>query len=233
MDKNTQPTRPRIKTIHLGRYSSCFTVIPNALLRESRLSFRARGLLAFALSHSDTWQFTKTWLLSQCKEGREALSSALKELQELGYADYVRMRVGGNGKFVSGTWRFYSSPKLRSHHGESLEWHEDFINRYLNPSFTGNILRFEDISIPDEDWAASRIRELPYMEFLRTPYWRAIAEEVKRRSGFKCSKCSSTERLEAHHYSYRHHGYEHSEEGMSDLISLCSNCHATLHGKLP
>lgn len=68
-----------------------YTTIPNATLHDVRLSFRARGVLAFLLAHPDDWD-TRTGNLSDFSEGegRDAVRTALKELQTLGYVDQFK-----------------------------------------------------------------------------------------------------------------------------------------------
>ncbi len=73
-----------INRIH--RKQRNFTQIDNDVLRDRRLSYKARGILAFALSHDDGYEATETWLVSASdKDGREAVRSALRELESLGY----------------------------------------------------------------------------------------------------------------------------------------------------
>lgn len=79
-----------------------YTKIDNAALRDSRLSYRARGILACALSHDADWSVTVEWLTANGAEGRDAVRSALKELQSLGYRTVARRR-DGDGRWVSET----------------------------------------------------------------------------------------------------------------------------------
>jgi hypothetical protein len=67
--------------------------IPHRVLRDKRLTFRARGLLCYLLSLPDDWQTSVHRLrdLTPAKEpgrpyeGREALESAVHELEGCGY----------------------------------------------------------------------------------------------------------------------------------------------------
>jgi hypothetical protein len=62
-----------------------FTMLSNAALRDARLSYRARGILAAALSHADGFNLTRRWLDSHGTEGRDAITVAISELRALGY----------------------------------------------------------------------------------------------------------------------------------------------------
>lgn len=74
------------------RPSARFTVLSNDLLRDSRLSFRARGLLAFVLSMPDNYRVSSHTLARGAPEGRHAILTALEELRSLGYATTITRR---------------------------------------------------------------------------------------------------------------------------------------------
>ena len=55
-----------------------FTVMGNTHLRDKNLSLKAVGLLSKMLSFNDGWQFSTRGLAAICKEGPDAILSALK-----------------------------------------------------------------------------------------------------------------------------------------------------------
>ena len=77
-----------------------YTVIANDVLRDERLSYRARGLLAALLSRPDNWTIKAELLAQQGKEGRDAVRSALKELRDTGYLQLEKIR-NEDGKFTT------------------------------------------------------------------------------------------------------------------------------------
>lgn len=79
-----------------------FTQISNAWLRDNRLSFKARGLLAYIESHSPEWNISVQWLAANNPEGKEALRSAISELEMLGYLEREQENTGG--RFGEVTW---------------------------------------------------------------------------------------------------------------------------------
>jgi helix-turn-helix protein len=70
-----------------------FTLIPNVVLRDQRLSWKARGLMAYLLSHLDGWQADAETLAQQGPDGRTTILSALKELQTAGYIERRKHQV--------------------------------------------------------------------------------------------------------------------------------------------
>jgi hypothetical protein len=81
-----------------------YTTIPNSTLCDARMSFRARGVLAFLLAKPDDWETRTTDLPAQGKEGRDAIRTAMKELRDLGYMSQEReqYRDEETGKWL---WR--------------------------------------------------------------------------------------------------------------------------------
>lgn len=63
-----------------------FTIIPNGVLRNVALSYRARGILGRLLSNAPGFSMTAADLANESSgEGRDAVLNALKELREHGY----------------------------------------------------------------------------------------------------------------------------------------------------
>lgn len=62
-----------------------FTVIQNHVIRDKRLSWRARGILIYLLSQPDDWKTSSAHLTAVGLEGRDSVRNALDELQTIGY----------------------------------------------------------------------------------------------------------------------------------------------------
>jgi len=80
--------------------SQNFTIILNDAIRDSRLSWRAKGILAGCLSHNRNFLFNKAWIIQHGTEGRDAVSSALGELRALGYLEGRVDRCKASGRVI-------------------------------------------------------------------------------------------------------------------------------------
>ena len=94
-----------------------FTVMGNTHLRDKNLSLKAVGLLSKMLSFNDGWQFSTRGLAAICKEGPDAILSALKELEKNGYLVRHRGR-DSKGRLVTTEFDIYESPQAGLPHRE-------------------------------------------------------------------------------------------------------------------
>lgn len=68
-----------------------FTVLDNGLLDDDRISFKAKGLLAYLLSNPGEWTTSET-LADVGPDGREAIRTGLVELRRAGYLRFEERR---------------------------------------------------------------------------------------------------------------------------------------------
>jgi biotin operon repressor len=95
--------------IRSPRLENNFSVMSNSVIRDSRLSYRARGVLLEILSRPDNWRVSGDSLARTGKEGRDAILTALKELRDCGYIRTVTNRLP-NGTFETVNY-VYDSPQ--------------------------------------------------------------------------------------------------------------------------
>lgn len=69
-------------------------------LNDKRLSWKAKGIMAFMLSKPDDWVFYKDELATNSTDGKASFKSGFDELKEYGYVKHAR-KHNENGKF---TW---------------------------------------------------------------------------------------------------------------------------------
>ena len=74
-----------------------YTVLPNQIFRTREMSYKARYLLAQMLSMSEAWQYTVAGMAKVCGMGRDAVRTAMVELETLGYL--ARSQSRANGRF--------------------------------------------------------------------------------------------------------------------------------------
>ena len=60
-------------------------MLKNEIVRDSNITYRARGLLTYLLSQPDHWRTNSDRLSYPATEGRDAIRSALNELSNAGY----------------------------------------------------------------------------------------------------------------------------------------------------
>lgn len=103
-----------------------FVQIPNSMLRTKDLTFKAKGLLSLLLTNTDGWiSFIET-IKDMAKEGTEAISSGLKELEEHGYLWRIQYRNKDTKTRVGSFWAYTTVPGCFQikEHLEYLEQHD-------------------------------------------------------------------------------------------------------------
>lgn len=97
--------------IKKAKIENNFTILRNEILRDSRLSYKARGLLACMLSMSDNWVFYVSDLVNRSsKDGKASVNAGLKELSNCGYLVREQQRTK-DGKFSNTDWMLYDTPQ--------------------------------------------------------------------------------------------------------------------------
>ena len=82
----------------------------NFHLRDKNLSLKAVGLLSKMLSFNDGWKFSTRGLSAICKEGPDAILSALRELERHGYLVRHRQR-DSKGRLSSTIFDIFEEPQ--------------------------------------------------------------------------------------------------------------------------
>lgn len=72
-----------------------FTQIANGLFRDGRLTYKAKGIFGYISTHRSGWRVTIADLVRLGPDGREAVRTGLKELEEHGYLIRERLRRPG------------------------------------------------------------------------------------------------------------------------------------------
>lgn len=96
-----------IKTIHDKK--NPYVILNKTIINDKRISFKAKGIFFYAFSKPEDWQFYVSDLINQSPEGKTAVRSGLKELENHGYL-YRKYHMNGN--LINGyDWYFFETPK--------------------------------------------------------------------------------------------------------------------------
>ena len=115
-----------------------YTVMANFHLRDKNLSLKAVGLLSKMLSFNDGWQFSTRGLSAICKEGPDAILSALRELENYGYLVRHQAR-DEKGRMGSMVFEIYEKPQeVLPEAGNPYTEIPDADNPVTEKPYTGN-----------------------------------------------------------------------------------------------
>tara|TARA_R110000796_G_C14478472_1_gene426415 strand:+ start:33 stop:620 length:588 start_codon:yes stop_codon:yes gene_type:complete len=81
-----------------GDITKDYVKIPNNLVNDRTISWKAKGLFCHMASKPDNYNFTVASLASQFPDGKSAIFAALDELKERGWITYLK-RSNGQGKY--------------------------------------------------------------------------------------------------------------------------------------
>lgn len=84
-----------------------YTTISNICLRNKELSYKAKGLLIVCLSLPDDWDYSIAGLVTLSSDGRDSVTSALKELEKSGFLNIEKSRIKG---VFARFYTFYENP---------------------------------------------------------------------------------------------------------------------------
>ncbi|HFJ9455951.1 TPA: DnaD domain protein [Bacillus cereus] len=97
--------------------SKNYTTINNTGLRDERLSWKAKGILAYILSLPDDWVFYMEEIATHAKDKISSLYSGMKELKKHGYVKRFPVK-DGKGKIIKWETIVYEVPQEENPHVE-------------------------------------------------------------------------------------------------------------------
>jgi biotin operon repressor len=111
---------------------SKYAGIGNDVLQTDRISLKAKGLLGYLISKPEGWDFSAKRIASEIKDGREAIWSAMKELESDGL---IIREKQANGRVI---YHVYSSYELlnepNSGNASQVKTQSGKIRAIYNPS---------------------------------------------------------------------------------------------------
>ena len=90
-----------------------FTVVDNSIIRDSRLSWKARGIFAYLWSQTDEWDFFTSEVAKHSPDGLTVLRTGLKELEKYGYLVRKRTR-DERGRISNSDWILSEKPYIEN-----------------------------------------------------------------------------------------------------------------------
>lgn len=88
-----------------------YVQIDKTVINDIRLSWKAKGLMAFLLSKPNDWIININNLVKQAKDGRDSVYAAIKELRQLKYLQQIQSR-DCHGRILGYEYLVYENPRL-------------------------------------------------------------------------------------------------------------------------
>jgi hypothetical protein len=82
-------------TVVRRHHESNFTIVPNRMMEDKRLSIEAKGLLCYLLSRPHDWTFNLSLIGPLLGIGRDKTERLFSELNQTGYVDRIQERTDG------------------------------------------------------------------------------------------------------------------------------------------
>jgi hypothetical protein len=89
-----------------------YTSVHNTLVRDPRVSPKAKGVALWLLSHSETFVFTTARISSAMGVGLEQVRTALKELEKYGYLERTPKREEGTARVTGMEYVLDDNPQV-------------------------------------------------------------------------------------------------------------------------
>lgn len=96
-----------------------FTILDNTCIRDSNLSWKAKGLHTYLMSLPEDWKICLSDLVNRSVDGRDSMNTAIKELETFGYLKRVIERKE-NGCFKHFCYMVFECP-IKSENEEISE----------------------------------------------------------------------------------------------------------------
>lgn len=88
-----------------------WTLVPRAIIRDTNLSWKAKGLVAWLASHERGFSINREFIINAGPDGEEAVKTGLRELREAGYLSVERGRDDGGHLTSDAFYRLHRQPQ--------------------------------------------------------------------------------------------------------------------------
>lgn len=94
---------------HITKKEKGFVQIPNSILSDPNISFKAKSVLAIMLSLPENWDFSIEGIAGKCKESKDCIAKAINELIDAGYVRRTKTR-GTDGRITKWEYEVFEEP---------------------------------------------------------------------------------------------------------------------------
>lgn len=98
-----------MSTVRIIKRNNPFVQIDKKVFDDTRLSWKAKGLMGYLLSRPDDWKIYVADLKKRSTDGRDSVRTALLELIKYGYARKKRVQ-GEDGRFAGWEYEIFENP---------------------------------------------------------------------------------------------------------------------------
>ena len=102
------------QTVFRSSHKRNYTVIGNELIKNSELTWKAKGIIIYLLSKPEDWVTRLDDIVKHSTDGRAAVLSGLKELKQKGYLEKVRITDPKTGQVSHWETIVHEHPTPRS-----------------------------------------------------------------------------------------------------------------------
>jgi len=96
--------------VRISKRENPYVMLDKYFLSDTRLTWKAKGMLAYLLSKPDDWKIILDDLIKRSSDGRDSVKAGLRELEKTGYLVREQHRKN-NGKFGDIEYLIFERPK--------------------------------------------------------------------------------------------------------------------------
>ena len=159
-------------------YTKDFTLVANEVIRDQRLSYKARGIFLYLWHLPDDWEISLADIVRHSNEdGQVAVRTGVAELETYGYLSFERVRI--QGKFVDTEWTITERPSLENLKMASATMEKPTTPKYYEDPSTNRVRTGEEKTPPplDKEKRSRRKTYLPNDPIEQGALYRIIVDE--------------------------------------------------------
>lgn len=132
-----------------------YVVMNRTALNDNRLSWKAKGIMAYLLSMPDDWVFYMDELVTHAADGRDSFRSGFKELKDAGYVERRAIKDEQTKKIISWETIVHEvpiEPVTEKPHTDIPQMEKPLVENPTLLSIDNNqVLNKPNTDIPDDD----------------------------------------------------------------------------------